>query len=191
MIRHLVAFAGLLCLAIPAAASAADSGGAAAPGQTGSTTSATETTAAEAAAADTTGTAPALYNGLTVDETVKLMEGIGYRAVVLTDSSGFPYIESGGSGLVFEVNFYGCDGGTPDRCLQLQFRASFSTDEAQKEKALQYNVDKVFGRAYNLNESTYLEHAMHTNGGVTGEYFTNNLLLWDNVLGEFARYIDW
>lgn len=179
MIRHLV-LAGLFSLAVPAAW-AADTGGAAQPGQT------TTDAGGDAAAA----TSAQLYNGLTVDETAALMQDAGYRAKVLVDSSGFPYIESGGSGLVFEVNFYGCDGGTPDRCLQLQFRASFSTDEGQKEKALQYNVDKVFGRAYNLEESTYLEHAMHTNGGVTGDYFTNNLLLWDNVLGEFAVYIDW
>jgi hypothetical protein len=178
MIRHL-ALAGLFSLAIPAAASAADTGGAAAPGQTGTTETAPAATGAQ------------IYNGLTVEETAALMQDAGYRAKVLVDSSGFPYIESGGSGLIFEVNFYGCDGGNPERCLQLQFRASFGTDDTQKDKALQYNIDKVFGRAYNLEDSTYLEHAMHTNGGVTGDYFTNNLLLWDNVLGEFANYIGW
>jgi hypothetical protein len=189
MLRHLV-LAGLFSLAVPVAAWAADTGGAAQPG--GNTTTDTGTMGST-----TTGTADAgvlgqdMYNGFTLDETVALMQEAGYRAKVLVDSSGFPYIESGGSGLVFEVNFYGCDGADPERCLQLQFRASFSTDQAQKDKALQYNIDKVFGRTYNLNESTYLEHAMHTNGGVTGDYFVNNLLLWDNVLGEFRNYIGW
>jgi hypothetical protein len=219
MIRHLV-LAGLVSLMVPAAALAADSGaaapgqsGAAAPGQTGTSdgtadTGTTDTGTTDTGTTDTgattdtgttdtaTTTAPgsitsAMYNGFTVDETMALMQEAGFRAKLLVDSNGFPYIESGAGGLIFEVNFYGCDGADPERCLQLQFRASFSTDEAQKEKALQYNVDKVFGRTYNLEDSTYIEHAMHTNGGVTGDFFINNVLLWDNVLGEFAEYIGW
>lgn len=211
MIRHLV-FAGLISLALPVAAMAADSGaaapgqsGAAAPGQTdtGVTGTTTDTTGTGTTGTDTSGTATtdttpaptsptsAIYNGFTVDEVVDLMHEAGFRAKLLVDSGGYPYIESGAGGLIFEVNFYGCDNATPERCLQLQFRASFTTDDAQKEKALQYNVDKVFGRVYNLEGSTYIEHPMHTNGGVTGDYLINNLLLWDNVLGEFAGYIGW
>jgi hypothetical protein len=230
MIRHLV-LAGLISMAMPAVAMAADSGsaapgqsgGAAAPGQntgtgtttdtgttdtgttdTGTTDTGTTDTGAgttDAGTADTgatdTGTTAAgsitsqIYNGFTVDEALALMQDAGFRAKLLVDSNGFPYIESGAGGLIFEVNFYGCDGAEPERCLQLQFRASFTTDDTQKDKALQYNVDKVFGRVYNLDESTYIEHPMHTNGGVTGDFFVNNLLLWDNVLGEFAEYIDW
>jgi hypothetical protein len=176
MLRYAV-FAFAFALTLPAfAADNTVSGGSAEP-------------EAETAAPET-GSSTQIYNGLTVDEAAGLMRDAGYKAVIKTDSSNLSYIESKASGLVFEVNFYGCDG-EPARCLQIQFRASFGTSPDQQKKALQYNVDKVFGRAYNSEDSTYIEHPMHINGGVTGDYFKNNLELWDNVLGEFARYIDW
>ena len=152
----------------------------------------TSAPAPEGDAAATTAAAdcPPLYDGLTLDETVQLIRDAGYKAQIAGEPDD-PYIESKASGRNFDIYFYNCEG-EPKRCVQLMFQIRLSTTKEQQAKALEYDLKKVFGRAYSDDEdTTYLDYALHLNGGVTAAYFTNNLELWDNVVGEFVRYIEW
>jgi hypothetical protein len=142
------------------------------------------------AAAGTAADCPKLYNGITVDETVELIRDAGYKARIEKEEDGTRYIESKASGRIFDVYFYNCDEET-ERCLQLMFQIRLKTTEEQQQKALEYDIKKVFGRAYNEGETTYMDYALHINGGVTGDYVKNNLELWDNVVGEFVQFIGW
>jgi hypothetical protein len=191
MLRYAVFAAAMFALPAMAADTTQpggdDAAGTEAPA--GGAAGAPDTTNTENPAATPTTECPPLFNGVTVDEAADLIRDAGYKARLLNDENG-PYIESKAGGQLFNVYFYGCDG-DPQRCLQVMFQIRLTTTEEQQKKALEYDVKKVFGRAYNDGDTTYLDYAMHLNGGVTGDYFKNNVDLWKNVVAEFVDYIGW
>jgi hypothetical protein len=134
---------------------------------------------------------PVLYSGVTIEEAADLMREAGYKAQIKTEEGQEPWIDSKASGLNFWVYFYRCDDANPSRCQQVQFQSSFSTNKEEQDKATQWAVDKVFGRSYNVEDSTYFEHPVDLEGGVTADNFMRNLELWDRLMGEFTKYIGW
>jgi hypothetical protein len=131
-----------------------------------------------------------MLEGVTADEMAAVIKDAGYKAEVKMDSNNEPYIDSKASGLNFWVYLYRCDG-QPAKCLRIQFQSSFSTKKEHQDKALQWNVDKVVGRAYNIKDSTYFDYVIDTDGGVSSDNLMRNVELWDTLMGEFTKYIGW
>jgi hypothetical protein len=131
-----------------------------------------------------------VLEGVTADEMADVIRDAGYKAEVKMDSNNEPYIDSKASGLNFWVYLYRCDG-DPQKCLRIQFQSSFSTKQEHQDKAVQWNVDKVVGRAYNIKDSTYFDYVIDTDGGVSSTNLVRNVELWDTLMGEFTRYIGW
>jgi hypothetical protein len=139
---------------------------------------------------DAGGATGGVLEGVTADEMADVIRDAGYKAEVKMDSNNEPYIDSKASGLNFWVYLYRCDG-TPQKCLRIQFQSSFSTKQEHQDKAVQWNVDKVVGRAYNIKDSTYFDYVIDTDGGVSSTNLVRNVELWDTLMGEFTRYIGW
>ncbi|MBX6323396.1 MAG: YbjN domain-containing protein [Rhodospirillaceae bacterium] len=173
MLRYAL-FAAALAFAVPAAAGdnpvpgAPDTGNGPAPAQQG----------------------PQIIEALTADEMADVIREAGYKAQVKMDSNNEPYIDSKASGLNFWVYLYRCDGES-SKCMRVQFQSSFSTNKEQQDKAVNWNVDKVIGRSYNIKDSTYFDYVIDMDGGVTRDNLIRNVELWDTVMGEFTRYIGW
>lgn len=130
-------------------------------------------------------------DGITVEEMAALLREAGYRADVRVGAvDGQPYISSRAGGLNFWINFYGCKG-EPPRCSDIEFQTNLETTPEQRAKAVQWMADKVFGRPYSLDDSTYFAHPVRLSGGVLPENVLSQVDLWEALLGDFTKYIDW
>lgn len=130
-----------------------------------------------------------VYTRLTGPEMQRIMQDLGYRAQLETDSVGDPLISSTTGGYKFRILFYDCDRGG---CNAIQFWAGFDTDEPGSiQRMNQWNADKRFGKAYIDDENDPIVE-IHYNiaGGVTRENIEDMLEWWELVVGEFAEYID-
>jgi hypothetical protein len=136
------------------------------------------------------GSGASFVDGITVEEMAALVREAGYRAEVKVGSDNLPYVSSRASGLSFWINLYGCEG-EPARCWDIEFQSSLQTTPEQRAKAAQWAVDKVFGRVYSIEDSTYFAFPLRLGGGVTADNITSCIELWDSLLGDFTNYIDW
>lgn len=139
--------------------------------------------------AGTAGADQTLYQGVTYEEFLKIMQEVGHTATFVAGTEAQPALNAQGGGFNYSVNFYNCQG-TPARCLQIQFLATFSgVSEAGLASLEEYETGLVFGKAYHRNGEAAVEHSMNINGGVTGDYLANNLFLWVNILTGFSDHI--
>jgi hypothetical protein len=134
--------------------------------------------------------APALLDGVTVDEMEGIMSKAGYQAKVGVDSENKPIIDSKASGLNFWVYFYNCEG-DQQRCRRVQFETSLKTDKGMQDKALEWNNKKVAGRATNSKDNTYFDYLIDCGGGVSADNLSQNLERFDTLMSEFTTYIGW
>jgi hypothetical protein len=138
----------------------------------------------------TAASAASFADGITVEEMAELVRDAGYRAEVKYDDQNLPYVSSRASGLNYWINLYGCEG-EPQRCWDVEFQTSLKTTPEQRSKATQWAVDKVFGRSYAIEDSTYFALPVRVGGGVAPQNLISTIELWDTLLGDFTDYIDW
>jgi hypothetical protein len=131
----------------------------------------------------------------TVDATdparlAEILRDEGYRAKVERDDVGDPKISSSSQGVDWTIFFYDCDG---DRCKSIQFAIAFDTEDGVPlELVNRWNRDNRFAKAYLDDENDpFLEYDVNLVGGVTRNNFADTLGLWEGLLGNFMRHIDW
>lgn len=123
-----------------------------------------------------------------------LLKAKGYPATAGGLDTEGPWVDStSNGGLNFSINFYGCSTGKVKECNRLQFRAQFTRKAADNDALMtQYDRAWVFGKAYvNSDGEMVLEYPINLTGGVTIDNFADNLQLWENVLGDFTKEINW
>ena len=139
-----------------------------------------------------TGIAPArLVQAEAPEAMVALMQELGYRAELTTDGQGDPKIRSAAGGANFSIYFYGC---TDHRdCRSVQFSAGFDTKGGVDLLRMNdWNRNNRYGQAsLDEEDDPYIEMDILMQGGLSRDLFEANLSLWDNMLADFQRHIDW
>lgn len=122
---------------------------------------------------------------------VALMQEMGYRAELTTDDQGDPKIESAASGANFSVYFYGCKAGK--NCNSIQFSSGFDTnDGVELDLVNDWNRHNRFGQvSLDQQKDPFIEMDVAMLGGLPRDLFKENLSIWDNMLADFQRHIDW
>jgi hypothetical protein len=123
-----------------------------------------------------------------------LFKSQGYTATAGGLDTDGPWVDSTSkSGYNFTVNFYGCTTGKVKECNRLQFRATFTRKGADNDALMtQYDRAWVFGKAYtNTDGDMVLEYPINLTGGVTIDNLNDNILLWEDLLGDFTQEINW
>ena len=131
-----------------------------------------------------------VYTKITGEELQQIMQELGYRAQLSTDDYGDPMITSTSGGYKFKVLFYDCE--ARKGCEALQFWAGFDTEAPGDMRQMnQWNADKRFGKAYIDHENDpIIEMHYNIDGGVTRENIKSTLEWWEQVVGEFATFIN-
>jgi hypothetical protein len=120
---------------------------------------------------------------------VTSIQALGYRAVMVNDSSG-KHIESAIGGLNYTIQFYGCDD-VGANCQFLELAAGFTMDPPVPPGTIaDWNRDNLFGTAF-LDESglANVSYTVTTVGGLTAENFADVLARWEVTLDSFANAI--
>ena len=89
------------------------------------------------------------------------------------------------------VYFFGCEEG--ENCTSIMFSAGFDTKNGlDLSVANDWNAKKRYARASLDDErdpNIEFDIAMH--GGMPADLFNQNLTLWDLLLSDFTKHIDW
>ena len=122
---------------------------------------------------------------------VAAMQDLGYRAALTTDDQGDPKIKSAAGGANFSVYFYGCTAGKD--CNSIQFSAGFDMKEAPSSDVVNdWNRHNRYGQvSLDSENDPYIEMDIAMKGGLPRDLFETNLSIWDNMLADFQRHIDW
>lgn len=120
---------------------------------------------------------------------VDALQGAGYKAVLTTDGTGDPKIESASSGNKFVIFFYGC---TKNRdCTTLQFYAGWTGPKISLDQINKWNNDKRFSRAIidKDGDPVIKQDLDLDDGGMSRLLFEDNVEYWVLVMTEFTKYI--
>lgn len=142
----------------------------------------------------TTAPGNTVVEAITPVQLAGLLEAKGYPATAGGLDTDGPWVDSTSlSGFNFTVNFYGCTAGKVKECNRLQFRAQFTRKTSVNDALMtQYDRAWVFGKAYvNSDGDMVLEYPINLTGGVTIDNVSDNLQLWEDVLGDFTMEINW
>jgi hypothetical protein len=120
---------------------------------------------------------------------VSALQAGGYKAILTTDSTGDPKIESASAGAKFIVNFYGCTKNI--NCTTLTFYAGWSKVKASVEEMNEWNKTKRFSRGYIDKEGDpVIEFDLDLDdGGMSDALFIDNVEYWELQLGNFKKHI--
>lgn len=114
----------------------------------------------------------------------------GYQAELQADSSGDPMIQSGASGIQFQIYFYGCTNGAA--CKFIQFSKCWDKQGTfPLETANKWNRDKNFGRA-SVDDEGDPCFDMTVNlsaGGVSDANLKDTLTRWSTALGGWRDVV--
>jgi hypothetical protein len=125
---------------------------------------------------------------------VALMQKDGYRAKLVTDEGKRPYIESATAGATFYIHLQNCKE-TAD-CQDVMFRSSYDRDEdspVKVEKINEFNRDNRWARAYlDKDSGPVIEYdVLFTDQLIDEKMFREALEIWDSVLTDFHKVINW
>ncbi len=117
---------------------------------------------------------------------------MGYRASIETDGEGDPIIHSSAAGVNFSIVFYDC---TENRdCESIQFSAGFDLSTPTTAATMnEWNRQKRYASAWIDDEGDpYLQYDVTMGGGgLSVDNFKTALDLWEDLLGDFQKHIDW
>lgn len=119
---------------------------------------------------------------------VRALQADGYKAQLTKDEDGNPLIDSATSGVKFKIFFFGCTNGSA--CTELQFWTGF-TEKVTPEQVNKWNRTHRFGRAYvDDSKEINMEYDINTEkGGLSPAMFTNDLELWDSLIGSLRKFL--
>lgn len=134
-----------------------------------------------------------VISAITPVQLAGLLKAKGYPATPGGLNTDGPWVDSSTNDLNFTINLYGCNGAKAKSCSNLQFRAQFPRKAANNDDLMtQYDRAWVFGKAYTDSEGDMvLELPVNLNGGITLDNLSENLQLWNDVLGDFTKEINW
>lgn len=121
-----------------------------------------------------------------------LMRDAGFRTLLTTDAQGDPRIISATSVVTFSVYFYGCTAN--ENCQSIQFSAGFDLKEGMTADQLNdWNTSKRYAKTYLDAESDpYVQMDINlAHGGVSQMNMLYSLAIWNRLLSDFIRYVDW
>ncbi|EEW24619.1 YbjN domain-containing protein [Rhodobacter ferrooxidans] len=121
----------------------------------------------------------------------ELMRNFGYRANLGTDDQGDPKIDSSSGGSNFSIYFYGCTNGKA--CDSIQFSSGFDLTKGSSLQVVNdWNRDKRYGKAYLDNEmDPFIEMDFNLDfGGISDENFRDSLDIWERLVGDFKKHIN-
>lgn len=116
------------------------------------------------------------------------LRDMGYRAKLGTENDR-PAIESGTSGILFSIVFYGCENQT--NCTGLLFDTSFDLDRGiSLEEINAWNSDRLLGRTFADDDcDPYLDHYVVADPVMSGAAFERLIDYWDDTLNDFVNHI--
>lgn len=115
---------------------------------------------------------------------VNALNASGLQTRARTAEGQAPVIETQLDGVTFVVLLNNCSEGTA--CQDMQFRASFQTEEFTTEALNAWNQQTFIGKAYlDANGNVVLEHAMVGVDGMSRFTFQRNLIGWNAALNGF------
>jgi hypothetical protein len=122
---------------------------------------------------------------------VALMQEAGYRAALTVDNIGDPKIESSAAGVDFSIYFYGCTKAA--NCRSLQFSSGYDLERGTSFQTMNdWNSTQRFGYAYLDSDSDpYVNMDVNMAYGISADSLADTLGLWDQVLSDFQKHIDW
>lgn len=140
---------------------------------------------------------PALAQGGNVDASdaavlAGVLQDLGYRAMLSTDSSGDPLIRSSADGSEFSIFFYGCSSG--QACKAIQFSKGYDMATGMSlEQVNEWNREYRFGKVYLDDEADpFIEMDVNLDfGGVARENFADTFDWWLVTTREFEAFIGW
>jgi hypothetical protein len=120
---------------------------------------------------------------------VTQLQSLGYRAVIGTDSSGNPKIDSGINGINYTIWFYGCEAGVDCRSIELQ--SSFTVETPVTMESMNaWNRDNLFGTGFIADDgSAMISYTVSMDGGLTVENFNSVIERWETATDQFTTHI--
>jgi len=121
---------------------------------------------------------------------VEVIRALGYPAQLDIDGVGDPMIISNAADVDFWIFFHGCVGGM--LCETVLFTIGFDLRYGTTLETVDaWNRAALLGRAYLDDEDDpWLELGVHLGGGVSRQNFEQTLILWEGILDDFKRHID-
>jgi hypothetical protein len=135
--------------------------------------------------------AQSLIDATDPDALLNFFDDLGYDVELGVDDYGDPMITGSASNSEFTLFFYGCQNN--EDCTILQFSHAWDlVDDVSLEKVNEWNVDKLWGQAYVLEEGEVaLSFVFNVEDGVTEDNLESTIDIWDQTLVEFEEFIGW
>ena len=126
-------------------------------------------------------------------DVVRIMSQASYKPKLSDDSYGDPLVSVTSGGLIYEIQFYGCETAEPRECTSLMYSAGFDANGSRSPELMNlWNRDRRFTRAYMEEDGDLrLEMDVVVAGGVTEDMLGNHVSVWDEALAEFSSHIGW
>jgi hypothetical protein len=124
--------------------------------------------------------------GMTVNDVVGWLQGIGYSAEIVADKDGAQHVRTSVGGTNFGVYMFDCKDG---RCGSIQFSAGFATHGAfDTSRMNQWNLDSRWARGYfdSVNDP-WVEMDVDLTPGGTYELLNDELATWKGTLARFTN----
>lgn len=120
----------------------------------------------------------------------QIIQNLGYKARVETDSIGDPMLASSAGGTDFSIYFYGCSDNVA--CKSVLFKVGYDLSAGTTlENVNEWNETSLFGRAYLDDDmDPWLEMAVNLDGGVSQANFEDTYDWWEVIIQQFEEHID-
>ena len=137
-----------------------------------------------------------IFNAITGEDLVELLQTQGIAASLTQDGYGDPLIVAEVGNLAFSIITYNCNGSSNAACARLQLAAQFHLPDGASETDIAmmnaYNQQYLFGRAYiDPYGSATVDYTINLNQGVTEDNLVDNLNIWIHVLDNFVTGLGW
>lgn len=122
---------------------------------------------------------------------VQILQNEGYRAKLEKDNVGDPKIVSSSQGVDWSIFFYDCTDGM--HCASIQFSIGFNTENGVPLELMNgWNKENRYARAFVDDEKDpFLKFDVNLDGGVNKANFVDTLTLWETLLADFMKHINW
>ena len=125
--------------------------------------------------------------GVTPAEMAVELKAAGHKAKAIKDKNSDTIIEAsfpaGGQDVSYRVFFFGCKKG---RCASAQYYVAF---DGKKDKAIKWNEDNRYARAYVAGEQVHLEYDLDLEQGASHKLVKNSAERWKAIMVAAVNYI--
>lgn len=124
---------------------------------------------------------------------VAALQDAGYKATLVTKADSDPYITSSTAGATFDLKLLNCK--DHKDCKDVMFQSSYEKrdkDPVTVEQINTFNREHRWARAYiDKDGSPVIEQdVLFTDQKIDEKMFSENLAVWDDMIGAFHKAID-